>query len=129
MIALSLTTCQNLKEDQVSEQHEIDKLVIAAVAGTPGDAAPACEVSATSPAFSTLSAAGVGANCDSCHGGSAPKAGLVTSDYNSMTARVVKGDAANSVLYQKVTTGSMKTNSDAVINQAIFDWIQGCAAP
>ncbi len=92
--------------------------------------APApCSPTAQSPAFSTLATAGTTSACSSCHSGATLNAGFDVTNYSAWVARISKGSASCSLAYQKITTGTMAPNSTSTINQAVFNWIQGCAAP
>jgi len=88
-----------------------------------------CVITAASPSFSTLALAGTTTSCTTCHSGANLNAGLDITSYSSVLARVRAGDASCSLLYQKITGGSMAGNSTPAINSAVLNWIQGCAAP
>ncbi|MCX7998522.1 MAG: hypothetical protein N3A69_06145, partial [Leptospiraceae bacterium] len=64
-----------------------------------------------------------------CHSGSNPQANFDITSYNSVLSRVQVGNPEASLLYQKITTGSMKANSTQNINQAVYCWIKGGANP
>lgn len=79
------------------------------------------------PSFSSLAQAGTTNNCSSCHSGSSAQANFDVTSYSSVIARVQVGNPEGSLLYQKITTGSMKGNSTPSINQAVYCWIKGGA--
>lgn len=81
------------------------------------------------PSFSSLAQAGTTNNCANCHGGSNPQANFDVTSYSSVLSRVQSGNPEGSLLYQKITTGSMKQNSTQQINQAVYCWIKGGANP
>lgn len=64
--------------------------------------------------------------CVSCHKSGGPKPNLVAgSSYQSLMSNnmVVAGNADNSILYQKISTGSMSGFSDATSNGLVKNWI------
>lgn len=88
-----------------------------------------CSVS--NPAFSTLASAGTTSNCakSGCHNSATSQQGLDITSYTSVKAKAVSGDPANSLIYQKITAGTMSVNSNSTIAQAMYCWIKGGLNP
>ncbi|EMO61967.1 LIC11213 family lipoprotein [Leptospira borgpetersenii] len=80
------------------------------------------------PAFSTLNQAGTG-SCSTCHNTNNANAGFDATSYNSVRNRVTVTDPKNSLLFQKINTGSMRINNNDSINKAVFCWILKGANP
>ncbi|ABJ75648.1 LIC11213 family lipoprotein [Leptospira borgpetersenii] len=80
------------------------------------------------PAFSTLNQAGTG-SCSTCHNTNNANAGFDATFYNSVRNRVTVTDPKNSLLFQKINTGSMRINNNDSINKAVFCWILKGANP
>ncbi|EMK04165.1 MULTISPECIES: LIC11213 family lipoprotein [Leptospira] len=80
------------------------------------------------PAFSTLNQAGT-SSCATCHNPSNLNAGFDVTSYNSVRSRVTVNDPKNSLLFQKINTGSMRINNNDSINKAVFCWILKGANP
>ncbi|AXR61821.1 LIC11213 family lipoprotein [Leptospira mayottensis] len=74
------------------------------------------------PTFSTLNQAGTG-SCSTCHNANNANAGFDVTSYNSVRNRVTVSDPKNSLLFQKINTGSMRVNNNDSINKAVFCWI------
>ncbi|MCB1179260.1 MAG: hypothetical protein KDK36_16890 [Leptospiraceae bacterium] len=87
--------------------------------------------STSNPAFSTLADAGTTNNCakSGCHNSTSKQQGLDITSYSSVLAKVNSGDPPNSLLYQKITSGSMSSNSTEAITKAFYCWIKGGANP
>ncbi|HNO25946.1 MAG TPA: hypothetical protein PKK94_23390, partial [Leptospiraceae bacterium] len=64
----------------------------------------------------------------SCHSGGSPSGGYDLSTYSGMKTRV-SSVPETSLLYQKITTGSMAVNSNTSFNQLVYCWIKGGALP
>ena len=88
-----------------------------------------CSVS--NPAFSTLASAGTTSNCSKsgCHNTASSQQGLDITSYTSVKAKAVSGDPAGSLIYQKITSGTMAVNSNSTIAQAVYCWIKGGLNP
>lgn len=88
-----------------------------------------CSVS--NPAFSTLASAGTTSNCakSGCHNTASSQQGLDITSYTSVKAKAVSGDPAGSLIYQKITSGTMAVNSNSTIAQAVYCWIKGGLNP
>ncbi|HMV79834.1 MAG TPA: lipoprotein [Leptospiraceae bacterium] len=78
--------------------------------------------------YSSLSSNSVFFNCRSCHSGGAPSGGYDISTLTGMKTRV-SSTPETSLLYQKITTGSMAVNSNTSFNQLVYCWIKGGALP
>lgn len=68
--------------------------------------------------------------CLSCHSGGSPKGGYDVSTYTNVLTRVTSGNAANSLLYQRVLDGTMPKGSPNLTTtelNAIKTWIDGGA--
>ncbi len=76
------------------------------------------------PTFTELQEKGVFNNCIQCHNVLKSDGNLNLLEYNQTISRVEPGDPQNSLLYQKVTTGTMKNYSNSCINDAIRKWIE-----
>ncbi|MCB1179147.1 MAG: hypothetical protein KDK36_16295 [Leptospiraceae bacterium] len=81
----------------------------------------------SSPSFSTLASAGATNNCSSCHSGSTLNAGLDITTRSSVLSRITTGSPENSLLYIKITSGSMKVHTTNSITEAVYCWIKGGA--
>ncbi|RHX79719.1 hypothetical protein DLM76_00390 [Leptospira yasudae] len=98
-----------------------------------GSAAPLKELSNSdctdpAPAFSTLNAAGT-STCSTCHNASNANAGFDITSYNAVRNRVVVNDPRNSLLFQKINSGTMRIYNNDSINKAVFCWILKGANP
>ncbi len=104
----------------------------AGTTGTSGlTASSTFSCSVSNPAFSTLASAGTTSNCakSGCHNTASSQSGLDMTSYNSVKAKAVSGDPANSLIYQKITSGTMSVNSNSTIAQAVYCWIKGGLNP
>ena len=68
-------------------------------------------------------------SCTGCHSGGGPSGGFDITNYTAAKSRIIPGDPANSLLYTKITTGSMKGYSTTTINNAALNWICGGGNP
>ena len=83
----------------------------------------------TSP-FSSLVGSGTsGCGNSGCHNSTDLAGGMNIADYASVKSKVVVNKPEESLLYQKITTGSMQGNSNPTINSAIYCWISKGAEP
>jgi hypothetical protein len=115
-----LAFCQ--KESSNSNKEAILLLALRSNSST------SCTPTSSSPGFSTLAAAGTTNNClNGCHDQTNKTGNMVINDYNSVIQYVVKGSPEQSILYGKISSGSMRVNSNATINTAVYNWIKGCA--
>ena len=90
----------------------------------PPSAGIKCE---SSPPFSSLATSGTTNNCSGCHPSGLSAFDIL--DYPAVSAKVTANNPEGSILYQKVSTGSMKGYSTSAIGQAIYCWIAGGANP
>lgn len=79
------------------------------------------------PTFTELQEKGVFNNCIQCHNALKFDGNLNLLDYNQTVSRIEPNDPQNSLLYIKVTTGTMKNYSNNCINDAIKKWIEAGA--
>jgi mono/diheme cytochrome c family protein len=116
------------KEKKMNKNITFGLLLLTVVAlGMPG------ALAATSVDYTTTIQPIFNSHCTSCHGASSPSAGYSLTSYNgTMTGgRVTPGDAAGSILYNKVNGGGMPPGGalTAAEIQSIADWInQGALA-
>ncbi len=79
------------------------------------------------PTFTELQNQGVFNSCIQCHNALRLDGNLNLQDYEQTRSRVVPYNPQNSLLYQKITTGTMKSYSNDCINEAIRKWIEAGA--
>ena len=110
--------CQYNSSDKQSSEKQMMGLLLAG-------AASAGQCNKNAP-FAILATAGTTDKCSGCHPGAG---GFDISDYNQVKSRVTAGDPDNSLLYRKITTGSMKANATDAIRAAVKCWITEGANP
>lgn len=132
-ISALIFSCSNTNSsDKEKEVYYLGKLINSGaagtvVAGTTTDPQITCSDSA--PSFSTLSAAGTGTNCASCHNSSSPEAGVDITSRTNLLNVVISGDPVNSTLYRMISVGKMKVYTTSAITTAVYCWIKGGALP
>lgn len=121
-----IQNCENNSSDQAAKDQQ--KLLISALAVSGSATNPtAINCSDPAPAFSTLGAAGTSASCakSGCHNTATAQNGLDMSNYSSVKQRTTTGNPAGSLLYTKITSGSMAGYTNGTINAAVYCWIKG----
>ncbi|AVV49556.1 MULTISPECIES: LIC11213 family lipoprotein [Leptospira] len=126
VLCLSLGNCQNEKSSD--KEDSLRFLAFLLNSTTPLKELTNADCADPAPAFSTLNQAGTG-SCSTCHNASNSNAGFDVTSYNSVRNRVTVNDPKNSLLFQKINTGSMRVNNNESINKAVFCWILKGANP
>ncbi len=119
--ALFLTGCSSESTDDVRKRYWT--LVFLLNQKTASSAPVSCSGNVT---YSTISSNSVFFNCRSCHSGGAPSGGYDISTYSGMKTRV-SSSPETSLLYQKISAGTMAVNSSSAFNQLVYCWIKNGA--
>lgn len=131
ILLLAFWNCDYKSSDDEERNRILAGVLLSRVSGgsTSSTTSSSITCSSSSPSFSTLASAGVNTNCarSGCHDGTTQQSGFNATSYSSSLARVVVRNPNSSLLYTKVSTGSMAQYSNSTINTAIFCWIQGGA--
>lgn len=80
------------------------------------------------PTFLELQQNNVWENCLRCHNNTHAEGNFQIDNYGSVYARVVPYEPEQSLLYIKITTGSMKDYSNFCLNNAVRKWIEAGAS-
>ncbi|MCE9501648.1 MAG: hypothetical protein K8R21_14280 [Leptospira sp.] len=131
--AFFLMSCESKTEDESMKQYiALYTILNSSRSGSNASGTTTnitCNVAA--PAFSSLAQAGTTTSCakSGCHDTGTKQSGLDMSDRTTVVTRVISGNPDSSLLFQKVTTGTMAVNTTTNITNAIYCWIKGGANP
>lgn len=129
LMIISVVHCSNKKSSDEEKKIALIGFLLSSGSLPFSNASINYTCNTTSPSFSSLAQAGTSTNCVNCHSGSSPQANFDITSYNSVLSRVQVGNPEGSLLFQKITAGSMRANSTQSINQAVYCWIKGGANP
>lgn len=121
--ALLFSGCSSESADDSKKRYWT--LVLLMNAKTASAAPVSCSTGVT---YSSLSSNSVFFNCRSCHSGGAPSGGYDLSTYSGMKTRVSSAPET-SLLYQKISAGTMSVNSNSSFNQLVYCWIKNGTLP
>ncbi|MEM7183218.1 MAG: hypothetical protein AAF518_20065 [Spirochaetota bacterium] len=124
---LLLAFCQKGNYDQTERDYVLSSLVLQTATSSTSTTSSSCS---TTVSFATLQASSFNSNCARCHASGQAQGSLMdANDYSSVVSKVTPGNSNDSLLYTKITTGSMTQYANDEIRTLVQCWIDTGANP
>ena len=119
-----LAFCQKGNYDKTERDYILTSLFLQTAQTTSTGSTTTSSSCTTTVSFANLQASSFNSNCARCHASGQAQGSLMdANDYSSVVSKVTPGNSSNSLLYTKITTGSMTQYANDEIRTLVQCWI------